>query len=872
MMARASISVICLILCLSPSPSVAQERGATAPGRIGSVESLIAEARVARTPRDREELLAEARRLLDRLIRRTADATDDEGRIEHLRLQVRLAELDGLIAPEPYASRLVHLCGTDEDRLEVLQRTAGPLDRLRRLAVQIEQLLGRWRNDDLRLITTVPLLEDLHGRVRYRLAWVAFYRGLATPDDDAHRPQKRKLLEESLDLAGRFARLDDPNGITYEALLLMGRVTRELAAISSQPASRTLRDQAASYLQQADSSSAPIATRCEAKFETARNLIEQGLYDRAASTIDQYERFCKELGPAGGDRFRALPALARSYMYRHRAARQSDPNLAARFDRLAQQAILAPAAEDPSGRWAYLRQVVGPYRGRADLDRLDPWIIVALAEDAARRGISCDGPMERALRGVLSADDAHARQVQPEATWWLGSLLSKQGRIGEAGPLFLDLARRYPQHEFAYRAALNACACFARAEEGLGRTATRPAGKSHLLEALEVLLGNEQWRDRPQAAAWNYDLGRQYYLLAERVAEASDRHRALARAVEAFGRAAATGHNADAARFWELRARFDLLTSPDSPARPDAASRLLGDLEAFAESVTARSTSQPAQKDDYREWAAAAEYMAAVVLDELLGRSDEALAILREFPSRWAGTGSVGVARRYLVRGLLDAARTDQAVEQLDSLLKQPGGVDLGLARYAAERLGRDLAEAIPDQPVTLSREADVYLRLCRMLYEAGQARAQGPSRRVLAMLADANLKSAQLSDAQGRRQEARAYYRRALELFSRCTPSDARTSLGNALAEMGLGLCEQARGRLAKLVSGMDPSRDDGLYWSVELAYCRALLACAAEDPSVGQALAVRIRQLQRIDPQMGGRRELFDGILAQAGTFARR
>jgi tetratricopeptide (TPR) repeat protein len=255
---------------------------------------------------------------------------------------------------------------------------------------------------------------------------------------------------------------------------------------------------------------------------------------------------------------------------------------------------------------------------------------------------------------------------------------------------------------------------------------------------------------------------------------------------------------------------------------------------------------------------------------EVLGQPTEALGELAALPERWPEADVLTTAAGYRIGKLLDRGRTEQAVTELRSYEQRhgPAGADLlELAVRGLREAFRVLPAAQAEAKVSLVR---AYLDWAQRLYADRSERPIGQRYEITQLLAGARLWSGYLGRSRGRPDEAQAYFRSALELFQECRKhnrrrragSDPAVLLGAARAQAALGHHQAARDAYAKLLGLVDRQGDPPLFWRAELEYCTCLLEAFRSQRETLSAVAVRIRQLRRLDERMGGWKEAFDRL----------
>ncbi len=735
MFARASILLLLIALAAGPvaaPPWRAGSASAREPAGSGEtpsttsakIDELIRQATSPQTaPDQRDALLAEAARLMQQRLQAALAETDSQPAevLERLGLELKLAEIEALLCSEPYATRLLHLQGIAGDRQRLEELTAGPLNRLRNLSGEIDGKLAVWKGEYRQLVTSVPALENLQAAVAYKTAWVALYRAVALESGK----ERDALLDRATALARPFAEKssDLSEGVSPEtqdaaarpwSLLLIGIAQRERGA----------HDQAAAFLQEAGNFPDP-ALRTEALFQTARNLIEHGLAlsqagqaeaarQRWQAAQDAIETFAAFAGKARGAKASAADELTKALLthYLHQTMARAADTAVARQEQEQQekkaQAALGDfvvAHPEAAVQREFLQIVAEKYRSVTNLDALGPVVLLALVVAGRQESSSApamgEADMTRLLQQVLAGSDEVSRALRPAALWHLATIEAAGGRTRHAAALFAELAGRYGESSLARPAALNAVACynnllnlFDKDKSDKSDTSDTSGGKkpsaaeveevrSAFLSALEMLL--TRWGREADVAGWYFDLGWQYEKLSELAAAASAealRDKALA----AYQRVPPENprHVPALRRALGIRTRRLLEGAGDDPSKPRQAAALIEMLRDCAAKAKAAGTAK-----DVVDAGAWADLTAARLLSDVLGRPDEAMALLAELPQRWPGSDLLVDGMEIQAVLLLEQGRVTEAVAAVEVLGKDRPAQALALGRRLLEQMRR---------------------------------------------------------------------------------------------------------------------------------------------------------------------------------------
>jgi hypothetical protein len=798
--------VLVFVLGLAAGPAAAQEPPRQEPAAQTEVDDLIRQAASPTVdPAQRDVLLAQAvqqmqDQLRDALTHAAPQPADVLGR---LNLEVKLAETEALLRGGPYATRLLHLEGSATDRQRLAELTAAALKRLKDVSREIDGKLVVWRGEYRNLVTAVPALENLQTAVAYKTAWAALYRGLAIEDG----PERNALLDEAVALAQPFteAPSEGQSDVTRPwSLLLVGIAYRE----------RGQHERAAASLQAAAGFPSPDL-RAEVRFQIIRNLIEHGLQlSRAGQTEAarmQWKAAEKALGETEPLTDELGKALLAHSLYQAMAQAADTTEARQEQEQKAQAALASFVTAHPQAavQADFLEIVAAKYRSVQDRSTLGPVVLLALAA-AGRPGPSSapaagDGEAMAMLRRVSAGSDEASLALRPAAMWHLATMEVARGDRRQAAELFAELARRYADSFLARPAALNAVICYSdllRAEgQGVGQKLDAAASakvREGFRAALEMLLS--RWGKQADVAGWNLELGWQYEAMAQ--AAAPDAAGALLDKAQAAYQAVPASdprHVQAVCRALNIQARRVLEGSGDDPARLKQAAAMVEALRHCAAEAKAAGGGK-----DLADVGAWADLTAAKLLADVLGRRDEAMALLAELPARWPGSSFLPQAVEFQAAKLLEGGQADQAVAAVETLGKDHP--------EQAQRLGRQLLEEMyrhggatsapsatgPAQPWPAAR-----LRLAEYLYRRCGTAAGGENAAFRYAYAQALLDAGKTSEAVElllacRKQAEEAADRQRSEI-------DAEVKAKLAAVEAAAGDVARLRAMAAELLAEMD-------------------------------------------------------------------
>lgn len=724
-------------------------------------------------PSRRAELVNDAIRILQSLAAESparislpgpagpAGLAKPEKLLHHYRIVLDLVEAEGLIATRPYAMRMMYLQAGRSDRQAIAELTARAIKRANGLDRDFDNTLIDWRTDLKMLVTVLPDLDALQTELRYKQAWIRFYRALALDDGS----EKQDLLRDAIATALRFAAGDDRSGVKYWSWLLAGMCTRELGD-----------DYALAWrrLRLAAASEAGPAVRFQAMFEIARNLAESGDYRRALEAIGRFQAAGSEL--LGGKRQVEVDvhvAMLKNYVYHRWATSSNDPASVA-HRAMADKALLdfyLAHQDTPAVARAFLGIIADKYAGVDDLQQADSLVLLALAANAPAGGRTSGGrtsggrtggertsvrtgggrtsekSAESELRTIIERKDDLSRAIAPDAMWQLAILLNDRRANIEAGRLFIKLSREFPAHRLALPAAKNAVFTFNGIIQARRRSGAAIAAnlRGEFVAALETLLS--RWAGQGDLAKWYFNLGWQRQKLA-----GSGDYRLMAKAAAAYELVPADRPEWMYARHLALRLRVRLLDAPGSG--PSDAKRLADALERYAHQAGVQAgLCRPGQrKADLRRWGALADFWRAKVLYERLDDQAGALVMLRNIPDAWPDSDILPTVWEFEISKLVAQKRTDDAIAKVEAFSKKYPAQAMSLMRMVAGQVRVRIRQmkSSPAQAGRLATYKQVFLRFAKKLY--ANAVKQGLSAKekypAAQMLAEASLLAGQADEA----------------------------------------------------------------------------------------------------------------------------
>ncbi len=743
----------------------------------------------------RSRLLDEAIVALRKVVEMTKQATTDEELVKHYEYRLQLAETMGLMYIEPYLRKLLYLQGGQEDRDLIVKKTGEATKILADMDVRATEKLQDWRGDLEKLVTVVPLMEDLQKQLRYRLGWIRCYRAMAMPIDAEHRNRRASLLRDGIGGLGEFASGDNESGVKYAALRGCGIMAREWARSEGQLSERDrLHAQAAEYLNEVISAGVKetgSGVRMLTLFEIARNLIEWGKFPEAKSAVDNFERESRKLlGKNAQLQADVKTAMLLNYLYENWASsiRGKDPEKAAEYDLLAQKVLLdfVDKHTDPGIRAAFFSIIASKYRGREDYDKLNALILLAVAiSEASQESPEALEKSRILVAKVLERKTKLAQMLRPTALWQMGLVLNRQGDARGAGKNFLAVARDHAGHVSAAQASIFSVKLYYAFIDRL-RSDRKPIPaevRNEYIEALKTLVENPEWGKKPESLGWNFDLG-QACAEKARFAESNDEIlKWMDEAIRAYNRVPSNLPTYMYSRFQALNTRVDRVLDEklrEKVVKIDPPRKLTRDLLGYARDAKAQAEKMTGKTDrnELMAWGARSAFNAAVVYYEVMDQKRIALDTLSRLPGEWPSTPVLGEVTDYRIRKMIENRQTQDAIKEIREFGKRHPGQAEDLIRLVVSQI-RDRIENLrgdEDKKSELATYQETFLSFAKTLFDsANQPKPLPLSQRyaLTQMYADALLEAGQAAQLRGKQKEADNLYKKCLELFKECRAYD---------------------------------------------------------------------------------------------------
>ncbi len=625
---------------------------------------------------ERRSLLNQAITAIRQIVASTANPPDDKALIKHLGYKLKLAATAGGIRAEPYALRLMYLQGAEQDRRDVVRLTARASSMMIELESETSDLLVEWRADLEKLVTAVPPLRQLHGRVLYQAAWVYLYRGLALP-----KGQEKKQF---LAMARMAAQKCGQRGQRpYRSRLVQGIAAR---------AQGQHRD-ADKLLLGLNVARVPNNVRIQAMFEAARNLAEEGKSEEALEAVDTFsETRSKLLGESAKLQTDLHSAILRGHVYgvqanKETVVKRKKALLDKAFKALVE--VIQKHGANPGVRGTIFEIVARKY-GRdvdpadaASIKRAHSMALLALAFERVKQRSGEPNALNEAitmLKEVLGRDDSVATMMRADTIWNMAFAYHELRDNVKAGQKFAELAKKFPKHALAHKAAMNATATFRGiiSERIENKKPVSSAIRKEFVAALEVLLGNAQWVKASEVASQFYDLAWQYEKLAMTApkAEKPDLRR---KAVEAYKKVPESNlKDYMGAQHQALAMEVELLDAAKEAKEEvplSVAEDLVKRLTAYAERARLEAP-KVGDKDkdlakDFMTWGSRAAFNVATVNYNHMDRQDRAMKMLKALPGQWPQTSVLEESNEFLISKLMEQGKAMEASREVEKFIKE---------------------------------------------------------------------------------------------------------------------------------------------------------------------------------------------------------
>lgn len=776
-----------------------------APGAAGNPDEmmLLAQRKIddagrAKDPAARGAILDEAVKLLTQIVEASVKPATEEARLKSYEARLKLADTLGYVRPQVQAMRLQYLQAIDQDRKVVVDSTGEAVAILRKLRVEIGNMLMTYREDKKSRMRYLDGLEQFSNLMSWKMAWICFYRASAlNPADAAQLAERKTLLKEATDLIKDYIKSE--GDIRFPANLLQAMIYRELKQF----------DSSVDNFKAALDAQSPNEIRLQAAFEAARNRIEQGRFDLAAPLVEDFKKQGLELYPGQDIRIAVYYTLLANHMYDAKATAGKDSAEAVQ-DRAAAQKVLLDCAikcDKPADVSAFLEIIGWKYSDRADRLTLGPLVMIGIARVEAAKGTpEGEKAAGELIDKALAANDTAANEARPLVLWEAGNLLYRLKRIDEAAAKFSELGQKFPDHKLAFDAAVFGVQGLEEAMDQLQKQ-DRPVDdlRQSYINALEVLLG--KWGKDPQVSPMYYTLGFQY-LRAGDAGSGEARLRNLQAAVKNFAMVPQGPSYFDARRRG-LDIQYQLLReNPQAPKDPRGCNDVVTALNTFAADVAkaAAAETNASAADQLKLWAATAAFRSVQIRYELIGQKDS-LRDVQKILTDYKDTPVIPDVKGWEITTLVvspDASAVNDAIAKAAEFQKSDPaaagevlGVVVDRVRARIDAVKKDRSEAAKSE---LERLQKAYMDFASVLFEKKRN--------------DANATPEELYSA--RQMEASALfeigkYEESLKLWQQCAAEEQQRRAGQMkIIEADLvSLAQEVKGvrdPLEKLAKVLEP------------------------------------------------------------------
>ncbi len=732
--------------------------------------------------------------------KRKGDAFD-ETVIAYYKLRLRYAQVQALERGKPYIDRLTFLLGGQQDQQALASLIQQATDLLGKTQddLKYEISTAREDTDKTKMVYLVPELEDVQSQLEFTAGKLRYYAAMVLPDtiqDDKGKtipnPARETLLMQAVKDLQMFA--DEPDyGVQSFAKLQQGRSNRALGNY----------DKAREQLSWSAGDQADKDVLIEAMFEIVRNDVEQAAailrdeerqdrldagaqaFARAEQDLEQFRQRGPEVQSALGVDVKAL--VLEYYLYDHWAAAAraaGQPKQADECDKKAQNAFVSflEKYKEPGIQAAVGRLFRDKFRGKdLDVKTLAPGIVLLLAtmemQDASDllQGQSLDAldpqsktqaeellaKAEEMLKSVRDNPSPEAQKTLSDALWKLGILYVQKNENFQAGEMFRQLVKDFPDHPQARDAALNAVKIAnqliaSQIEQSKNVSTQR---RLELVESIRVLL--KHWPEDEEAAKYHYDLAWQCEKLAE-TEEGEKRVAWLNEAVQNYQSVHSDSPFYNEGRFYALELLYQLLQeAPAADARRTRAEELAAAMSTLGAEMYPlwQKEANPKTKADLGQFGATSEFHAEVIRHDILDQKDDALTRIEALSERWPGTAVLREGSEFAIRSRLARGDVKQALAQFDAFREKYGDEQAqGLMTVVVEKL-REAILALslePGKEDQLKQFRNAYAQFAQQVYQTGIAEASATDKYYLTLLyADSLVQTGTADDA-----------KKALELY----------------------------------------------------------------------------------------------------------
>ena len=729
---------------------------------------------------ERRKQLNQAIAELRKVVSATKEASAPKATIRHMEYKLKLAITAGYLRPQPYALRMMYLRGGPSDRQNVIRLTTRAEGVLNDLDEQIEELMLEWRGDLEKVVVGIPLLQKLQEKLLYQAGWVYLYRGLALGKGPAGR--------HALGMATVTARKCISSRLNAShANLIWGIAERGLGR----------HEKAVQKLQAANADEkASVAVKMQAMFEMVQNRIDQASleldrekrvkrYKKIKAMIEVFgDKGLKLLGKENKLQVDIHQAVLCNHVYMQAA--KTEKRLKGKTKRLNQaRMVFVDFINNHPGNvtaQSTLMDIIARKYGSdlffKDTEKAksaDSLVLLAVAMSEKKTSPEAVAKSAKLLKIVLSREDPISKELEPTALWNMALLQNRLKKNIEAGTRFIAIAKQFPQHKLAPKAAEFGVMSFAGVLAEHRKNNKPISGKLRrmFVDALEILLGNAEWIKNPEIAKRFYDLGWQYEKLTDNTDQAAEKIELRRKAVQAYRKVpqADAGEYMDALRL-SNELEIKLMDSyPDDAQRVSRAAELIKNLKQYSkrsvsEAQKAIEAGNTALGKNLRIWGAQADFNVAVATYSYLNQNKQAITMLRDLPKLWPDTPVLEESSEFLIRKLIEQGQTRQAIVEVEQFNRKYPQRSSQLIELVIENIQSAirLLKSDPRKERQLRGYREGYRQFAKILYDKAVGDPKTPPIRLLDMK---QMYGDALAESGG------GFAKQALELFLECKSAE---------------------------------------------------------------------------------------------------
>ena len=731
-------------------------------------------------------------------------AADPYALLRSYRYRMQLADVMGNEAVEPLLERMIYVHASPEDRKLVTERTVESAKLFDTLTRNLKDKLIEVAGNSADMMAIGNDLGELEKSIVYKAGCAYLTRGMAL--DEAK--DKMPCLRNAIAAMDRFVQDadGDTGSLKFDAMLHTGEACRELKEWQ----------RATDMLKGAMDKGADPDTSLRANYELARLLIEKKDFEAAKTQLKTF----LALGiKTFGEQRKAVPnmqyAFLLSYLYEQWA--KEDKAKAAEYEAMGQKVLLDFVAAFPEAAAEFWERIAGRYSD-ADMEKLPSVIVFAkvmkmmgkVKEDSPEWKTTADKAFNH-LEIILSRNDPGSLEVAPNALYTKAYIFSRQGKNIDAGKVFDELVRRFPNAPVAFSAALNAIISYNNViQDKMDNNEAVPSSlRWMVVHSYRALFGKKEWAADDKAQPLRFGYGFQLFKLAALDDAGSDTPASVPASgasapaiaasapaaspsklpllLEAIGVLEGVAPNQGEyyeARFMGIQMRDQSLVLIDKAAQKAAAADLVKTAQSFlADAGKAAAAAKAANKDadykDLRRWASETDVLLAVANHEYLDKKDQAVADLKAMATKWADTDAQKIGTKYLIQWALLDGQTADAVNLVKDFRTKYPQEATGLIRMVIDQLRGQIRKLRYDakQATAFNNYRKAYFEFAKVLYEDFKKSTPNATMELIYAyeqgLADATLEMGYALRVDNKEDEAIKMFQAALEAFKKCKAHD---------------------------------------------------------------------------------------------------